>query len=149
MQGPVEERKQEGVGRSYKNDEIEVFWEPEYCIHSGMCWRNLPDVFRPRTKPWVRPEQAPADEIAWVVSACPSGALSYRRLDGGPSEPVPDTTLIEPQQDGPLYVRGRLQITRPDGSVRETTRAALCRCGHSQNKPFCDNSHIPAGFRSE
>jgi uncharacterized Fe-S cluster protein YjdI len=149
MAAEPDARERKEVSRRYASAAIEVIWQPEYCIHAGMCWRNLPEVFRPRAVPWVLPDKANADEIAWVISACPSGALGYRRLDGGPSEPVPDTTLVEPQRDGPLYVRGRLQITKPDGSVRETTRASLCRCGHSQNKPFCDNSHIAAGFRSE
>jgi uncharacterized Fe-S cluster protein YjdI len=149
MERPVEERKREGVQRVYRGESIEVIWQPEYCIHASFCWRNLPDVFQPRTAPWVKPDKAPADEIAWVVSACPTGALSYRRLDGGPEEPVPDVTVVEPQPNGPLYLRGRLQITRPDGSVREATRAALCRCGQSGNKPFCDGSHSLTGFKSE
>jgi len=149
MQERREARTRRSVSRRYENASIEVRWEPEYCIHATTCWRSLPEVFRPREVPWVLPDKANADEIAWVVAACPSGALSFRRLDGGPEEPVPDATSLEPQKDGPLHVRGRLRITMADGSVREAIRAALCRCGQSGNKPFCDLSHTRAGFKSD
>jgi len=144
-----EERHRPGVSRRYKSASIQVNWEPQFCIHASHCWRNLPGVFRPRAVPWITPEGASADEIAWVVSACPTGALSYERLDGGPEEPAPSTATIEPQPDGPVYVRGRLRIALPDGKVREATRAALCRCGASEHKPFCDLSHSRIGFRAD
>lgn len=54
-----------------------------------------------------------------------------------------------PQRDGPLFLHGRVQILDRNGNViREDTRVALCRCGHSRNKPFCDDSHYGVGFRS-
>jgi CDGSH-type Zn-finger protein len=50
--------------------------------------------------------------------------------------------------NGPLYVRGSIEVRDADGSIfRRDTRLALCRCGQSRNKPFCDNSHRQAGFR--
>jgi uncharacterized Fe-S cluster protein YjdI len=138
------------VSRRYASASIEVSWQPEYCIHATNCWRSLPEVFRPRETPWIVPDRSTADEIAWVVAACPSGALSFRRLDGGPEEPVPDTTSIDLQKDGPLYVRGRLRVLDAEGNViREATRMSLCRCGQSQNKPFCDLSHVGAGFKAD
>ena len=48
--------------------------------------------------------------------------------------------------DGPLYMKGRLRIRTPDGETFEETRVALCRCGTSQNKPYCDGAHADAGF---
>jgi CDGSH-type Zn-finger protein/uncharacterized Fe-S cluster protein YjdI len=57
---------------------------------------------------------------------------------------------IDPQVDGPLQVRGNLEITSGTGRVvARVTQARLCRCGHSNNKPFCDGSHARVGFRSE
>ncbi len=145
-----ERRDASGVSRQYRSADILVNWEPEYCIHSARCWRNLPAVFDPQARPWVKADAAGTDEIAWVVGACPSGALSFERLDGGPAEPVPETASVEPQADGPLYFRGRIRIVDSQGNVvREATRAALCRCGHSQNKPFCDLCHLRAGFSAE
>jgi CDGSH-type Zn-finger protein len=55
--------------------------------------------------------------------------------------------MIVPSPGGPLYVRGLVQLRSADGSsVFEDVRMALCRCGQSHNKPFCDNSHLSAGF---
>jgi uncharacterized Fe-S cluster protein YjdI len=62
----------------YETDEITVTFDPEICIHSGVCARGLPAVFDVNRKRWVRPELAPADEVAAQVARCPSGALQYR-----------------------------------------------------------------------
>ena len=57
---------------------------------------------------------------------------------------------IDPQLDGPLQVRGNLEITSGTGRVvARVTQARLCRCGGSANKPFCDGSHVRIGFRSQ
>lgn len=142
-------RKQPGVDRVYRGDAVEVTWEPDLCIHAGECFGSLPSVFRPRERPWVRLEGAGPDDVAATVARCPTGALGLRRLDGKPEEPVPEPPIFEPQPDGPMYVRGKVRVTDEAGSViREDTRVALCRCGHSANKPFCDNSHLRVGFKS-
>ena len=84
-----------------------------------------------------------------MVMTCPTGALHFERLDGGSQEPQPTETTIDARPNGPLYVRGNLRITGPGGRlIREDTRLALCRCGHSENKPFCDGSHRRVGFRT-
>jgi hypothetical protein len=80
---------------------------------------------------------------------CPTGALHFRRHDGGPEEPAPDETTVQPRTNGPLFVRGNLKfIDAQRAIVREDTRAALCRCGQSGNKPFCDGTHQAIGFRA-
>lgn len=63
---------------------------------------------------------------------------------------VRDGTLaIDPETDGPLRVRGNLEITSGTGRVvARVTQARLCRCGGSGNKPFCDGTHAKIGFRS-
>jgi CDGSH-type Zn-finger protein/uncharacterized Fe-S cluster protein YjdI len=65
--------------------------------------------------------------------------------------PVRDGALaIDPQIDGPLQVRGNLEITSGTGRVvARVTQATLCRCGASNTKPFCDGSHQRIGFRSD
>jgi len=144
-----EERKQPGVERIYRNEQIAVTWEPKLCIHSGYCFRTLPEVFQPESRPWVKVDAATADQIAEAVMLCPTGALHFERLDGGPQEPQPEDTTINARPNGPYYVRGKIRITGPGGQViREDTRVALCRCGHSENKPFCDGSHRRVGFRT-
>jgi uncharacterized Fe-S cluster protein YjdI len=135
--------------RDYRNERIAVHWNPSRCVHSERCMRGLPQVFQPDARPWVRVDEATADEIVAVVARCPSGALHVERLDGGvikePGEPV----IVEPQPNGPLYFRGPMRILGANGAVlREDTRMALCRCGHSRNKPFCDGSHETSGFQA-
>ena len=64
--------------------------------------------------------------------------------------PLRDGPLaIDPQTDGPLQLRGSLEITSGTGRVvARVTAARLCRCGGSNTKPFCDGTHSRIGFRS-
>ena len=61
----------------YEIDEISVSFDPNVCIHSGVCLRGLPMVFDVKYKRWVRPELATAEQVAQQVARCPSGALQY------------------------------------------------------------------------
>jgi uncharacterized Fe-S cluster protein YjdI len=147
----VEQRKRRDVARTYRTDRIEVIWEPALCVHIGECFQGLPGVFDPWSRPWVRPDAADPDEIAEVVMRCPTGALHFRRLDGGAQEEdtVGEVTLAA-LPDGPMQVRGKVRLVDADGNlVREDTRLALCRCGASRRKPFCDGTHRLIGFRDD
>ncbi len=133
--------------REYSGNGIVVTYDVRRCIHAEECVHGLPSVFDPDRRPWIDAGAATPDQIADVVHACPTGALGYRRTDGGPEEPDPAEPAIRMAADGPLYVAGRLSIESADGEVVfEGKRVALCRCGASKNKPFCDNSHVEAGF---
>ncbi len=68
------------ITRSYRTDEIIIVWRPSLCTHVGVCWKTLPEVFRPRERPWVRPEFATTQQLTDMIDRCPSGALSYRKL---------------------------------------------------------------------
>jgi len=132
--------------RNYRTDEIVVHWDSSRCIHTGICLRSLRSVFNLRQKPWVDVGAAPADEIAATIEQCPSGALTYTRLDG-PGESSPATTTIVPRPNGPLAVRGNVEVRDAEGELFSAGyRMTLCRCGHSQNQPFCDLSHKDVGF---
>ena len=142
-----EPEAERGPRRVYANDRIEVLWEPKLCIHVQNCVRGLPQVFDATRRPWVDVDAAAPDAIAEAILTCPTGALHFRRLDSGPQEEAPEETTVEPRPNGPLFVRGRVRIADEDGRVvREDTRVALCRCGASENKPFCDGSHRRIGF---
>jgi CDGSH-type Zn-finger protein/uncharacterized Fe-S cluster protein YjdI len=131
----------------YRGQEVVVTYDLRRCIHAAECLRALPVVFDMRLRPWVQPNAAPADAIAEAVIRCPSGALHFERMDGGASEAPPSKNTIMVDPDGPLYVRGDIELATPEGTVLlDDTRVAFCRCGASQNKPFCDNSHLEAGF---
>ncbi len=131
--------------RQYEGNGIVVEYEVARCIHAERCVRGLPRVFDSAARPWIQPSHAAADAIAEVIRQCPTGALRYRRTDGGEEEhPAENRVSVVP--DGPLYLVGRLRLRTPDGAVAEEQRIALCRCGDSKNKPFCDNSHLEKGF---
>ena len=133
--------------RHYADDAIDISYDVRRCIHAAECIRGLPAVFDSSRRPWIVPSAASADAIADVIARCPSGALHFTRRDGGPSETPQKPTTIEPTPGGPYYVRGLVELRSSDGtSVVEDVRMALCRCGQSHNKPFCDNSHVAAGF---
>lgn len=127
----------------YEGTALTVLYDPQRCIHAAECVRGLPEVFDSARRPWIAPDGAPAETMAEVIRRCPSGALHY---EGGPlEEPAENAVTVTP--DGPLELSGRIEIASPDGSLLLTeTRATLCRCGASRNKPFCDGSHQQAGF---
>ena len=61
----------------YSNGEVTIVWQPQLCKHSGICARGLPEVFKPKEKPWITPEGSTTEKIISQVKKCPSGALSY------------------------------------------------------------------------
>jgi len=132
--------------KSYWSDDLVVTYDAALCIHAAECVRGLPQVFDTSERPWIQPANAPADEIAEVVMRCPTGALHFERKDGGAAEPAPEVHTIRLRERGPLYLRGDIELRLADSAVVRDTRMALCRCGASQNKPFCDNSHLGIGF---
>jgi uncharacterized Fe-S cluster protein YjdI len=135
--------------QEYRSEAISVTFDPNRCIHAARCVQGLPGVFDVGERRWVRPENATADEIAEVIHRCPSGALQYERLDGGPAEAPDETPIIFPSRNGPYYVRGAVELLYNDEILPVINRAALCRCGQSENKPFCDNTHRRIGFEAE
>lgn len=127
--------------REYATPEITVQWFASRCIHSANCVRSLQRVFDPRRRPWVDPTAASADAIAAAVLRCPTGALHFVRHDGGESERPDAPTTLTPTRDGPLYVRGDVEVHGLDGiPLRRDTRMAICRCGLAERIPFCDNT---------
>jgi uncharacterized Fe-S cluster protein YjdI len=136
--------------RTYAGEGVVIHFEPRRCIHAGECVGGLPGVFDSGKKPWIDATGASADAIADAVRRCPSGALTFERSDGGPAEEVQKAPSMTVVKGGPLHVRGAIEIRGPDGAPLEVPpRFALCRCGASGNKPFCDNSHLTIGFDSD
>ena len=135
--------------RDYEGDGIVVHWNSERCIHGANCLRALPEVFDTSRRPWVDVTAADANTIAAAVEQCPSGALQYDRTDGAPGEQPAVPTAIIPWPNGPLMVRGNIEVRDRQGELfSEGPRIALCRCGESKNHPYCDLSHREAGFRN-
>ena len=137
--------------KEYTNGETTVIWQPHVCIHSGICFRSLPGVFKPRERPWIQMDKDTTANIINTVQACPTGAISIKT-----SRP-PDQLAIESVSgegvkvsiitNGPAKFSGPCILKMPDGTVVEKPNGvSICRCGGSSKKPFCDGSHKTNGF---
>lgn len=133
--------------KHYKKDNLTVIWKPDTCIHSKKCWKELLQVFDPRNRPWVNLEGATIPRIKKQVDACPSKALSYiDDLDKNESEQATQTE-VECIKNGPLMVKSDVHITHSNGDTETREKlTAFCRCGASNNKPFCDGTHNTVNF---
>jgi CDGSH-type Zn-finger protein/truncated hemoglobin YjbI len=142
---------------TYPGTQVTIFDNRGICQHSGFCTSRLPAVFRAGAEPFVAPSGGRMDEVVRAVRDCPSGALSLA-FDGTEARDLADwhrgrPPAIEVARDGPYRVTGGIPLAdaaggtvrRASGSSRE--HYALCRCGHSQNKPFCSGMHWYARFR--
>ncbi len=136
-----------GISR-YPGAKTDVSWDGRLCIHMGECVRAKGELFVAGRQPWCQPDLVSVKETREVVERCPSGALAYDAKGGRRNEAAAKKNTVTVTSNGPLYVRGRLEI---DGAIDDMPgvafRAALCRCGHSANKPFCDGSHDKAQFK--
>ena len=123
--------------------DLSIHFEARRCIHSRHCVLDAPSVFKANTPgEWIYPDTVSAEALVGVAHSCPSGAIRYVRHDGGLPEAAPAVNQLRIRENGPYAVHADLLIAgQPDGY-----RATLCRCGQSQNKPWCDGSHVPAGF---
>lgn len=130
--------------KEYSNGEVTILWKADLCTHSGNCVRGLPEVFDLKSKPWINAKGASTEKIIDQVSKCPSGALSISKAKESNTEKTVDINLAK---DGPLLVSGKIRIFDQDGNLhKEVEKCALCRCGSSNNKPFCDGTHKSSGF---
>ncbi len=135
----------------YEGEGIVVTFDPNVCIHSAVCLRTLPAVFDLGERRWIQPDRATPPEVAAAVVNCPSGALQAVR-QGQPTERGSTVAalrveiLVKP--NGPLLIRGPVNVTKENGDVVPKESCALCRCGATGTAPFCDGSHNRMGFKS-
>ena len=126
-----------------RGSKVVIRFDGSKCIHSRHCVLDRPDVFVPNVEgAWIHPDNATPDGVAEIARNCPSGAISFERLDGGENETAPAVNVVRVRENGPLAFHGELTIEGHGTALRAT----LCRCGASRNKPFCDGSHAQAGF---
>ena len=134
--------------KEYSNGEVTITWEAQKCIHSAICAKGLPNVFRPRERPWVKIDAASTKDLVNQVKECPSGALSYYMNDQRNKESSHLETKVEVLENGPLLIYGTFSITHKDGSKEiKNKTTAFCRCGGSDNKPYCDGTHTKSLFK--
>ena len=135
--------------KHYEKGDFTVVWKPKICIHAAECVKRLPEVYDPNEKPWIKPENASVEALKEQIDACPSGALTYI-MQGEDSKPKQDDTIgkVEIIENGPLLVYGTLSVVKANGAIEEKTRStAFCRCGASENKPYCDGAHNKINFQ--
>lgn len=119
--------------------------DARFCDRAGGLWNLIERCDDPDARTLAE-EQA---------ALCPSGRYVFADVAGGPREPdlEPSIALVDDPSlgvSGPLWIRGGIPIVDADDVAYEVrNRVTLCRCGSSANKPFCDGSHIKAGFRDE
>jgi CDGSH-type Zn-finger protein/truncated hemoglobin YjbI len=139
---------------TYAGTAVTIFDNRGICAHSGFCTDRLSSAFHAGKEPFVTPSAARMDDLVRAVRACPSGALSYAIGDTEARSQVDQNRppAIEVSKDGPYRVTGGIEVK--DGKGNDETRVtgyskehySLCRCGHSQNKPFCSGMHWYVNF---
>lgn len=137
--------------KEYSNDDITVVWKPNNCIHSKICWQaatGLPEVFNPKSTKWINMDAASSEKIMSQVDKCPSGALSYyKKGEKQKNEETNTECIVEPMTNGPLMVYGNIKVKDIEGNeINKNKLTAFCRCGASQNKPYCDGTHTKIDF---
>jgi len=139
---------------TYVGQHLVIYDNRGICAHSGFCTDRLASVFHAGSEPFVTPSGGRMDEIMRAVRNCPSGALSLG-FDGAEDRGFVDQSRpprIEVSKDGPYRITGGLalldqhgdDLPRLEGVSRE--HCSLCRCGASQNKPFCSGMHWYVNF---
>jgi CDGSH-type Zn-finger protein len=119
------------------------------CAHIGKCTDGLPAVFRLSEEPWINPSAANGNKTIETIKQCPSGALSYS-VGIAEHRDHEREAKIYVSKNGPYFITGGIELPdekRNAGASKE--HYALCRCGASKNKPFCDGSHWRKNFKDE
>jgi uncharacterized Fe-S cluster protein YjdI/CDGSH-type Zn-finger protein len=132
--------------QEYRGEKIVVRFDGGKCIHSRNCVLGSPEVFQANVPgAWIKPDNVAVEEVVMTALACPSGAITYERIDGGAQEEPPPVNVARVRENGPLAIHADMRI----GTAVAHLRATLCRCGASKNKPYCDGTHKKIGFKAD
>jgi len=148
----TEEKLIKDKRKSYVGKSITIHDNRKICSHAAECVNNLPSVFRLNARPWIDTDGASTEQIINTIRKCPSGALSYS-IDGVEYKDQNETRpMITTSKDGPLVITGGIDLIGDgiqfgDGASKE--HYTLCRCGASNNKPFCDGMHKVINFKDD
>lgn len=134
------------IKKEYSNNDITIVWKPKTCIHAAECVKRLPKVYNPKEKPWIKIENATTAELKKQIDTCPSGALSYIDLKSN-NQKLEENIIIDVMENGPLIIKGVIDINHKNKIEKTGKTTALCRCGFSENKPFCDGKHAKNNFK--
>lgn len=134
----------------YDGPQLQLTDNPKFCVHARFCmakgtvWNLIEKSDQPDTEQLTKRE----------TFLCPSGRLKLAdKTTGDFLEPdlSPSIAIIEDPQmncSGPIWVKGGIPIEDSECNPYEIrNRVTLCRCGASHNKPYCDGTHMQAGFQ--
>lgn len=158
-------------GKKYRNKDITVYWKPSACVHASYCYRELIEVFDPSRRPWVDMEGSTTEKIIEIVNLCPTDALAWKwnddeknldiradqynhvkfrrpELMDAVNEAAEETPVsVKIMIDGPVVLKGDIDFLY--GTNKKEIRdgmLSICRCGVSDQQPFCDGKHRKTGF---
>jgi CDGSH-type Zn-finger protein len=133
--------------KSYAGKKITILDNRSICAHAGVCTEELKEVFRQHDSPWIVPDAGEEEALIAIIEKCPSGALGYAIGVVEPEAPK-RPPMVTVTDHGPYAVTGGVELAGVRfGQGASTEHYTLCRCGASQNKPFCDGSHWEVKFR--
>ena len=151
--------KEKSSYKDYSTKEVSVFWKSDLCIHSANCLIGLPNVFDNSKRPWINIEGASSKDIIKTVNTCPSRALIYMKnprykpvsVKKKVTKKAGNPARIQILKNGPILVTGNFIMRDPNKKKikAKTETVALCRCGASKTKPFCDGNHLAEKFMDE
>ncbi len=138
--------------KDYVGKEITIHDNRRICSHAAECVNNLSSVFKLNSRPWINPDSARTEEIIETIRKCPSGALSYSINSIEYRDPNEREPMVTVSKDGPYLITGGIDligdnIRWAEGASKE--HYTLCRCGASNNKPFCDGMHRTVNFKDD
>lgn len=137
--------------KDYVGKQVTIHDNRRMCSHAKECVRNLESVFRSGERPWINADGSTIEAVIETIEKCPSGALSYS-IDGIEHRDQEDgKPLVTVGKNGPYLIEGAIELLGidnwADGASKE--HYTLCRCGASNNKPFCDGTHLSIKFEDE
>jgi len=134
----------EPIKKEYTNGEVTIVFQPKKCYHSERCIKGLPEVFDAHKTPWINENGATSEKIIEQVKKCPSGALTYYLNEELQGDTI--SASIEVLENGPYLIKGKIKVEDLKGKVNiQKGPFALCRCGQSKSKPYCDSTHRKIG----
>lgn len=131
----------------YEGADVTVYYNRLLCSHAAECGRLASNVFNTQERPWIQPDNGTVEQIAQVVSACPSGALRMSEPNENPQAITNDEVSIQVEKNGPYWVRNIAISPEYWAEGQSDNKYVLCRCGLSKNKPFCDGTHSEEGWK--